>query len=42
MYDTVFEGATIVDGTGRAPYTADVGIREGLIVEIGRISAAAR
>jgi N-acyl-D-aspartate/D-glutamate deacylase len=42
MFDTVFEGATIVDGTGRAPYTADVGVRAGLIVEIGRIGATAR
>ena len=39
--DTVFEGATVFDGTGAAPYTADVGVREGLIHEIGTVRTAA-
>ncbi|MFM8516415.1 MAG: N-acyl-D-amino-acid deacylase family protein [Nevskiaceae bacterium] len=39
--DTVFEGATVFDGTGAAPYTADVGVRDGLIQEIGTVRAAA-
>ena len=42
MIDTLFEGATVVDGSGAAPYTADVAVRGGRIIEIGRITAAAR
>jgi N-acyl-D-aspartate/D-glutamate deacylase len=38
---TVFEGATVFDGTGAAAYTADVSIREGLIHEIGTVRTAA-
>ncbi|MEN9788400.1 MAG: hypothetical protein RLZZ473_464, partial [Pseudomonadota bacterium] len=39
--DTVFEGATVFDGTGAAPYTADVGVRDGLIQQIGTVHDAA-
>lgn len=42
MLDWVIEGATIVDGTGAAPFTADVGVQDGLITEVGRIGTAAR
>ena len=42
MLDTLFEGATIVDGSGAAPFTADVGVRDGQVVEVGRVSEAAR
>ena len=42
MLDLVFEGATVVDGTGAAPYTADVGVQDGRVLEIGRITAAAQ
>ena len=42
MLDWVFEGATVVDGTGAAPYTADVGVQGGRVVDIGRITAAAQ
>lgn len=41
MLDLLLEGATVVDGSGRAPRTADVGVKDGRIVEIGRISSAA-
>lgn len=42
MLDTVFEGATVVDGTGAAPFTADVAVQDGRITEVGRVTAAAR
>ena len=42
MLDTLIEGATVIDGSGAAPFNGDIGIREGRIVEIGRITAAAR
>ena len=42
MLDTLFEGATVIDGTGAEPFTADVGVADGHIVEIGRVTAAAR
>jgi N-acyl-D-aspartate/D-glutamate deacylase len=37
MFDYVIRGGTIVDGTGEAPYTADIGITDGKIVKIGAI-----
>ncbi len=42
MLDRVFEGATVIDGSGAEPFTADVGVRHGRIAEVGRITAAAR
>ncbi|MET9882318.1 D-aminoacylase [Streptomyces sp. NPDC006430] len=35
--DLVVRGARVVDGTGGPSYTADVGVHEGRIAEIGRI-----
>lgn len=35
--DLVIHGARVVDGTGGPSYTADVGVHEGRIAEIGRI-----
>ena len=41
MLDLVLAGGTLVDGTGAPATTADVGIRDGRIVEVGRITQAA-
>ena len=42
MYDYLIKGATIVDGTGAEPTTGDVAIQDGLIAEVGSISASAK
>jgi N-acyl-D-aspartate/D-glutamate deacylase len=42
VLDTVIRAGKIVDGTGVAPYTGDVGIRDGRIVAIGAVDEAAR
>ena len=41
MYDLIVRNGMIVDGTGFARYRADVGVKDGRIAEIGRITAAA-
>ena len=40
-FDLLIHNGTIVDGSGAARYQGDVGIRDGRIVEIGRIRASA-
>src|SRR4051812_34919031 len=41
MLDLVIKGGSLVDGSGSAPRTADVGVKDGQIVEVGRVSGAA-
>lgn len=41
VYDTLIRDAKIVDGTGNPWYRADVGLREGRIVAVGRLKGAA-
>jgi N-acyl-D-aspartate/D-glutamate deacylase len=42
MLDLKITGGTIVDGSGEASFTGDVGIRDGQIVEVGKVSGAAQ
>lgn len=41
-WDTRIDGGMIVDGSGRAPYRADLAIRDGKIVAMGRLSGGAQ
>ncbi|MGH9302496.1 MAG: amidohydrolase family protein, partial [Acidimicrobiales bacterium] len=42
MLDVAIKGGTIVDGTGGPSFGADVGVRDGHIVEIGALTESAR
>ena len=42
MYDVIIKGGTVVDGTGAQPQVADIGVTDGRIAEVGRISDGAR
>ena len=39
MHDLVIRGGTVVDGSGKKRFSADIGIKDGKIAEIGRIAA---
>ena len=41
-YDLVIRGGRVVDGTGMPGFTADVAIRDGRVVRIGRVTHGAR
>lgn len=42
MHDYVIKGGTLIDGSGAAPKTGDVAVKDGMIVEVGgTITAAA-
>jgi N-acyl-D-aspartate/D-glutamate deacylase len=42
VHDVIIRGGTVVDGTGAAPFTADVAVDGDRIVEVGRVGDAAR
>ena len=37
MLDLLLKGGTVIDGTGDARITGDVGVRDGLVTRIGQI-----
>jgi N-acyl-D-aspartate/D-glutamate deacylase len=39
-YDLVIRGGSVVDGTGAAPFEADVGVKDGIIAAIGKIAGS--
>lgn len=39
-YDLIITGGKVVDGTGSAPYDADVAIKDGVIAKVGDLSEA--
>ena len=41
MHDLLIKGATLVDGTGAEPFTADVAVKDGRIADIGKLSGPA-
>lgn len=40
-YDLVIRNGTVVDGTGAERYHADIGVKDGIIAEIGKLSGSA-
>ena len=42
MHDLIIRGGTVIDGTGKASLTADVAVKDGLVVEVGHITEQAK
>jgi N-acyl-D-amino-acid deacylase len=42
MHDLIVRGGTVVDGTGAAPFTADVAVDGGAITSVGKITGKTR
>ena len=42
MFDLIVRAGTVVDGTGAPPLTADVGVRDGRVADVGRLPERAR
>ena len=42
MFDTLIKDGLIVDGTGKPMFISDIGIKDGYICEVGKISSAAK
>jgi N-acyl-D-aspartate/D-glutamate deacylase len=42
MLDRIIKGGSVVDGTGAAPFTADIGIKDGRIAAVGKLSDPAK
>lgn len=40
-HDLVIRGGTVIDGSGAKRFTADIGIKDGTIAEVGRITSTA-
>lgn len=41
MHDLLIRAGTIVDGTGAASFTGDVAVKDGKVVEVGKVTGAA-
>jgi N-acyl-D-aspartate/D-glutamate deacylase len=39
-FDLVVRGGSVIDGTGTQPQSADVAVRDGVIVEVGKVSGS--
>ncbi len=42
MYDLLIKNGTVVDGTGAAPFRADVAIAGGKVAAVGKVSDGAK